>query len=257
MRGILGEVEDRRTEIQLLHLYPQLMGLYGEWGNLALLRRNLEDRGFLVTVTHDPQALSTADFVFMGAGTERSQRAVLEDLRQHGSALAQAVEREVPMLFTGTAMDLLGSVITDAAGTEYAGLGLWGFTAQESDKRIVGDVLGASTLTEQPVVGFMNKCCLIRGIKSPFLTGCELGFGNESQGGAEGLWSRHVLGTHLTGPLLVKNPALAKFFVDLICVCAEAQPLLEAKTHLFQDRGYQVTVSELRKLAEKEEKSRR
>ena len=70
-------------ELRIVHFYPDLMSLYGSYANVALLRRHLEDLGNTVTVeTVDyGQAadIASADFVFMGAGTERSQKAALAD----------------------------------------------------------------------------------------------------------------------------------------------------------------------------------
>ena len=63
-------------ELRFLHFYPDLMSLYGSWGNLALLRRHLEDLGNTVTVEEirpgQEADFENADFIFMGAGTERS-----------------------------------------------------------------------------------------------------------------------------------------------------------------------------------------
>ena len=87
-------------EWTILHLYPELMSLYGEYANLSVLSRLLEDLGDTVTVRtatfEDTPDFSGADLVYMGAGTERSQKAVLTDLARHAGKLKEAVERGRP-----------------------------------------------------------------------------------------------------------------------------------------------------------------
>ena len=238
-------------DIKLLHLHPELMSLYGDWANVALLRRHLGDLGHTVTVEQvslgDDLDLSGADFLFLGAGTERSQKAVLEDLRRHGPALAQAAEENLPMLFTGTAFELLGRQITDAAGTVYPALGLMDFTVTETKKRIVEDVIGDCPCAGAPLVGFMNKCSHITGVETPLLTACEMGFGNDAPGGAEGICFHQVLGTHLTGPVLVKNPALSRAVIRAILARRGAEEHQEWPAYPYEEQGYQVTLQELRR----------
>ena len=75
----------------ILHLYPELMSLYGEYANLSVLRRLLEDLGDTVTVKtatfEDTPDFAGVDLIYMGAGTERSQKAVLTDLRRYAENL--------------------------------------------------------------------------------------------------------------------------------------------------------------------------
>jgi CobQ-like glutamine amidotransferase family enzyme len=90
------------------------------------------------------------------------------------------------MLFAGTAMELLGTSVTDAAGTSRPGIGLADFTAVQGKQRFVEDVYGRTDLFPEPVVGFMNKCARISGVKTPLLTALDLGYGNEAEKGPEG-----------------------------------------------------------------------
>ena len=176
-------------EVKLLHLYHDIMNLYGDWANIALLRRHLEALGNTVTVEQvsfgGKADIAGADFIFMGAGTERSQKAVLEDLRLYGETVCAAAHGGKPMLFTGNAFELLGREIVDAAGNRYPGIGLAEFVTTESGKRIVGDVFGPCAYADTTVVGFMNKCSRTVGVETPFLSRCELGFGNDAALGAE------------------------------------------------------------------------
>lgn len=237
-------------EFTLLHLYPDLMSLYGSYANVALLRRHLEDLGNTVTVKTasfgDEADLAGADFLFLGAGTERSQKAVLRDFLRYGDAVKRAARDGTAMLFAGTAMELLGKTITDADGAVYEGIALADFTSVQGKTRIVGDVYGTTDLFEPPVVGFMNKCSILSGVTAPLLSRCQLGFGNETEGGPEGYREENVFASHLTGPLLVKNPLLLGAVIAAL-YRRRGEPLPEQiPPYPYEETGYAITAQQLK-----------
>ena len=79
-------------ELNILHLYPDSMSLYGEWANLAILCRHLEALDVAVTVEkvtgEDTTDFTRADMIYMGAGTERAQKAALLDLARSTAAVS-------------------------------------------------------------------------------------------------------------------------------------------------------------------------
>lgn len=239
-------------ELNILHLYPTLMGLYGEYANLTVLKRVLEKMGVTVNVTEvqpeDTPDFAGADLIYMGAGTERSQKAALTALVPYSAELDCAVKADKVILFTGNAMELLGKSVTDAAGKVWTALGLAEFTTVESDKRSPVDVIAHSELWEAPAVGFMNKCSVTGGVTSPLFTELTLGFGNDRERGSEGYVSGNLFATHLTGPVLVKNPAFLELIVRRLFAlkgweCPENIPTLP-----YQRESYEVTLRELRAL---------
>ena len=236
-------------ELTLFHLYPDVMNLYGEYANLAVLRRHLEALGAAVTVRpvtcEDRPDFSGADFLYMGAGAERGQKYVLEQLRPHGDGLKAAVDAGAVLLFTGNAMETLGASVTDAGGKVWPGLGLAGFATVETDRRDPGDVVAHTPLWESAVVGFMNKCSVTRGITSPLFDRLTLGFGNEAEKGAEGYASGNVFATHLTGPALVKNPDFTDFLIRRIFEAKNWEPPQALPVLPHEREAYGVTLAEL------------
>lgn len=236
-------------ELTIVHLYPDVMSLYGEYANIAVLRRHLEAMGAEATVRdvtfEDEMDLSGADFIYMGAGTERRQKAVLVSAPHYGPRLKDAAENGAVLLFTGNAMETLGSSVTDAAGKVWPGYALADFTTVETDRRSPGDVVAAPTLWDAPAVGFMNKCSVTRGVKTPLFSALPLGFGNEREHGPEGYVDSNVFGTHLTGPVLVKNPD----FLDLVIrrLFARKNGTLPAELPVLphEREAYTVTLREL------------
>ena len=199
--------------MKLLHLFPDMMNLYGEYANLLLLQRCLEELGEKVEchtlLMGETREIAGYDLYFMGAGTERKQKLALEALRPYGEVLKKTHEEGKVFLFTGNSFELLGKSVKDAQGKRYEGLGMFSYDTEEGDRRIVGDALGSCPLFSQAVVGFMNKCSKTTGVKVPLFT-LQMGFGNEAKNSGEGVYEGNFFGTHLTGPILMKNPGLLR-----------------------------------------------
>lgn len=242
-------------EVKLIHFYPDLMSLYGSYANVSVLKRRLEAMGNTVTVKTvvpgQEADLSGADFLFMGAGTERSQKAALTDFTRFGEEVKAAAEAGMTMLFAGTAMELLGKTITDADGRVYDGIGLAEFSSVQGKKRFVEDVYGTTGLFPEPVVGFMNKCAVITGVETPLLTSVILGFGNDGEKRPEGFHWKNVFASELTGPILVKNPRLLDAVVSAIYQ-RQGEPLPEPRpVDKWAEDGYAITAEQLRLRCEK------
>ena len=235
-------------ELTILHLYPDMMSLYGEYANVAVLRRHLESLNVTVTVRcavcEAVPDFSGVDLIYMGAGTERRQKAVLNAAPRCAEALKAAAEQAV-ILFTGNAMETLGASVTDAEGKVWPGYGLADFVTEETGQRTPGDVVASSVLWDAPAVGFMNKCSVTRGVASPLFRELPLGFGNDAVHGPEGYVSGDVFATHLTGPVLVKNPdfldfILRRLFIRMSWELPEQFPVLP-----HEREAYAVTLREL------------
>ncbi|MBD5084291.1 MAG: hypothetical protein HDT33_04295 [Clostridiales bacterium] len=236
-------------ELTILHLYPDCMSLYGEYANVMVLRRHLEAMGVAVTVEtalfEDTPGFEHADFIYMGAGTEHTQKAALTALLPHKDALKAAIDRGAVVLFTGNAMEMLGRDITDAAGKRWPGLGFAEFTTQEYDQRHPCDVVAYTDLWEDAVVGFMNKCSETKGVATPLFTQLTEGFGNEENFAPEGYVSGNVFATHLTGPVLVKAPDFTDFLIRRIFAAKEWELPVALPVLPYEREAYEVTVREL------------
>ena len=236
-------------ELRLIHFYPDLMGLYGSYANVSVLKRSLEGLGNTVTVETvlpgQEADLEGADFLYMGAGTERSQLAALADFTRYGDTVRALAENGTAMLFAGTAMELLGKTITDDAGKVYEGLGLADFTAVQNKKRFVEDVYGHTDLYEDAVMGFVNRCSVITGVETPLLTSMDMGRGNEGPCGPEGYHKGSVFASQLTGPILVKNPALLKIMVQAI-YRHRGETCPEIPVDQYMAEGWAITAEQLK-----------
>ncbi len=232
-------------KIKILHLYYDLMNLYGEYANLSILRRHLEDSGAEVLIDKlsigDSFVISDYDFIYCGAGTESNIKLALSDLVKYRDDIKKYSETGTA-LFTGNALEMLGNQITDGNGDRYEGLGLADFNTVEGDRRLLGDAVFTSDFTDKPIVGFINKCSDMRGNYTPFLN-VKYGIGNNPDDKVDGVRINNILGTHLTGPVMVKNPP----FLDYILGLVTKGKIDQKKEYPFETGGYNVTVNELMK----------
>lgn len=235
--------------LTILHFYPDLMNLYGSYANVTVLSGLLQRLGHAVEIRNvvpgDGVRFTDADFVYMGAGTERRQKFALSDFRRHADEIKAAASDGVTMLFAGTAMELLGESVTDADGNTIPGIALAPFQTAQHAKRVVGDVYGHTELFPEAVVGFMNKCGIVSGVDSPLLAALDMGFGNEAEHDAEGWHKHNVYASELTGPLLVKNPKLLEHVAAALLTRKGLTPPDTYPVDVWARQGYDVTAREL------------
>ena len=225
--------------VKLLHLYGDMMNLYGEYANLAVLERYLKELGHEVisdTLSmYEDKDISGYDLYYLGAGTERKMKRVLPELLRYREVLRSEMDAGKVLLFTGNACDLLGKSITDADGENYEALGIGAFDSIEGKRRITGDCIAKMEGIKEDLVGFINKCSVSKGVSSPLLH-LTMGFGNEQERGAEGFRLKNCIGTHVTGPILVKNPPMLSYLCSLLLKEGVPAPSWEHMT-----KSYEVT----------------
>lgn len=217
----MGMQQECKKRMKLLHLYHDIMNLYGEYGNIRILTRMLEknkiDYELDCLSLGDEVHVSEYDFIYVGSGTERNQKQVLPHLQALKGELEEYIEAGKVLLMTGNSFELLGKNITDAAGKVWEGMGLFPFRVKEQNRtRTTADAIFTMEGMEHPLVGFINKCSTIEGIDLPLFQ-VKMGLGNSGQGGEEGIRFRNVFGTHLTGPLLIKNPYFLIYLTTILC----------------------------------------
>ena len=205
--------------LKIVHLFPDLLNLYGDGGNVSVLVRRARDRGIPVEVQHvfhgDTVDLSEADIVFLGGGPDREQRLAAEALKHMKGALHTYVEGGGVLLAICGGFQVLGT--TWLLGTELVeGLGIIDMTTKRaaggSADRLVDNIVLKSTLATLPVIGYENhagRTYLGEGMEPFGKVISASGKGNNEQDGSDGVLYRNVVGTYLHGPLLSKNPEVA------------------------------------------------
>jgi len=203
-------------------LYPDLMNIYGDRGNILTLLRRAEWHGFEASVVELGRGAATqmdeVDVFFFGGGQDREQALIYDDLRQFKQAsLQQAVESGAQVLAVCGGYQLLGHYYQTADGERYDGIGLIDVRTEAGKKRFIGDVvvLGAiDGLTPSTLVGFENHSGrTFLGPNARPLGKVLKGHGNNGSDHQEGCVQGGVIGTYMHGSLLPKNPHLADHLI--------------------------------------------
>ena len=235
--------------MKILHLYHDIMNLYGEYANVAALKRMLEKNDVACEVdtlsVGDELKLMDYDFIYVGSGTESNQKYVMEHLKKYVDDVKAYVEAGKFLLMTGNSFEILGKSITDAKGKKYAGLGMFDFTVTEQERvRNTADAIFTMENSEKELVGFVNKCSTIKGITNPLFQ-VKMGLGNEGKGKPEGIVYNNFYGTHLTGPMLIKNPYFLQDLASKLC-----GKEMDGEYLNYEKAGYEITLRELSKRLE-------
>lgn len=229
-------------------MYGDIMNLYGEYANISILERYLIDSGAEVEVDtlslYEDKDISGYDLYYMGSGTEDNQKTALAQLIKYKDVLKKMSDDSKTILFTGNAFELLGSKITDANGKEYEALGIGSFETIEKDKRINGDCLAKSDACEDICIGFVNKCSITTGVKNPLFK-MLMGYGNECELGDEGFVKLNTIGTHLIGPIMIKNPRFLQFVSCKLGVDT-GNDFPNQPTYEYMTKSYQTGLKELK-----------
>ena len=227
--------------LRVCALYPDLMNIYADRGNLQVLRARCVWRGLgfeLQGVTlGDALDPGAHDLFYIGGGQDRDQIAVAEDMAStKRDALHAAAERGAVVLAVCGGYQLLGRSYQLGERT-VPGIGLVGLeTVREPGPRLIGNCAIEADLGGGPrvVAGFENhggRTYLDAG-ETP-LGHVLSGHGNNGRDGAEGVHRGNVIGTYLHGPLLPKNVWLADRLVEL-ALGVELDPLDDA----LEDAGH-------------------
>lgn len=208
-------------ELRICHMYPDVLNLYGDRGNVICMTKRLRWRGIEARVTKlpigDSRSLADFDLVFIGGGQDFEQQVLLSDLhRGKDREIKAAVEDGVTFLAICGGYQMLGAYYETFDGKRCDFIGALDLYTRGSVKRMIGNYkfqcspsAGGST-----VVGFENhsgKTWLGSGLEP--LGKVLSGFGNNGEDGSEGAHYKNVFGTYSHGPLLPKNPELCDFIL--------------------------------------------
>jgi len=199
-------------------LYPDLMNIYGDRGNILTLVKRAEWRGLEATVLElgrgATDQMDHVDVFFFGGGQDREQALIYDDLREFKQdSLQRAVGDGAQVLAVCGGYQLLGHYYQTADGERYDGIGLIDVRTEAGKKRFIGDVVVRTEiegLTPSTLVGFENhsgRTFLGSGAK-PLGRVIE-GKGNNGSDRTEGCVQGGIIGTYMHGSLLPKNPHLA------------------------------------------------
>jgi CobQ-like glutamine amidotransferase family enzyme len=210
------------STLRVCALYPDLMNIYADRGNLLVLERRCAWRGIGFQLTPcglgEPLDGETHDLFYLGGGQDRDQRLCAEDLIQtKHDALHAAAARGAVVLGVCGGYQLLGRSYELGPGEQLPGVELLDVrTVREDGPRLIGNVAIEVSLDggERVLAGFENHGGRTRlGADQTPLGRVLKGYGNDGRSGFEGARSGKVIGTYLHGPLLPKNIWFADWLI--------------------------------------------
>jgi lipid II isoglutaminyl synthase (glutamine-hydrolysing) len=205
-------------DINIFHMYPDLLNLYGDIGNVICLKKRCEWRGINVNVVNfslnHEEDINDADIIFMGGGSDRGQSIVYSHFLKFKNVVSDAIEDGSVFLAICGGYQLLGDSYIDADGNKIPGLGVFDYTTESEEGRLIGNVVIKNRLGLKPdtIVGFENHGGRTYHDYSA-LGSVVLGNGNNGKDGYEGMIYKNCIGTYLHGPVLPKNPHLADHII--------------------------------------------
>ena len=206
-------------DLNICHLYPDLLNVYGDVGNILILKHRAELRGIKVNILNnslnDAFDVDNYDIVLFGGGQDFEQSIVSNDLSgAKKDALEKYIEAGKVLIAICGGYQLLGKYYTAPNGEKINGLGILDIYTESGDTRFIGNTVIYNEEFNEYYVGFENHSgrTEINGLKP--LGKCVHGYGNNGSDGYEGCIYKNTYCTYFHGSLLAKNPELADRFIS-------------------------------------------
>jgi CobQ-like glutamine amidotransferase family enzyme len=203
--------------VRICYLYPRLLSVAGDRGNLLALMQRCTWRGIRYSVTEadvgEVPDFTQSDLILIHGGQDREMTAAARDLAAKAGPLRDAIESDAVVLAVCAGYQLLGRYYAPPEGEPIPGLSVLDVATEGGPVRFIGHVAAACDLgsgEQHQLTGFENhsgRTYLGRGARP--LGRVLAGAGNNGEDGTEGARYREVYATYLHGPVLPKNPWLA------------------------------------------------
>ncbi len=223
---------NKEKSIKILYLYPDMLELYGDYGNIQVLKYRIESRGYKAIIDRysigdTAPSFNDYDIIFAGGGADNEQSILAEDLVKYKDNIKEAVNNGVFFLLICGAYQLFGKYYKGVEGNIIPGLEVFDYyTVANPDrkKRCIGNIVIETNLCtstdstdvlenlKTKVIGFENHGGQTFDI-SNYFGNVLFGNGNKFGDSEEGFFKNNVIATYLHGPLLSKNPELCDYII--------------------------------------------
>lgn len=202
------------NEIRILYLYPDILDLYGDVGNIKVLKYRAEKRGIKVyideyTIGDKVPDFSSYDIVFSGGGADNEQKILSDDLIKYVENIKTALDNGVFFLLICGSYQLFGKYYKGVDGTKIPGLGVFDYyteAIEDRSKRCIGNIIINSVLNDKEVkvIGFENHGGQTYDTNDCFGT-VLYGNGNKFGDLTEGFMKKNVIGTYFHRAITFKK----------------------------------------------------
>lgn len=209
-----------KLKLKLVHLYPLFLNIYGDIGNVKVLKNRCEWRGIdleIEQVNIDDKLESGTDIYFIGGGQDRQQVEVSLEMQKNKSFFVDEYNNDSVFLGICGGYQLMGQYYQPHDAKRLDGIGILDAYTVAGSTRFIGNVSAKMDyLTPNTLVGFENHSGLtyLNGETKP-IAEVVVGNGNNGQNRTEGARSKNAFGTYLHGSFLPKNPHFADYLIKL------------------------------------------
>lgn len=209
-----------KLKLKLVHLYPLFLNIYGDIGNVKVLKNRCEWRGIdleIEQVNIDDKLESGTDIYFIGGGQDRQQVEVSLEMQKNKSFFVDEYNNDSVFLGICGGYQLMGQYYQPHDAKRLDGIGILDAYTVAGSIRFIGNVSAKMDyLTPNTLVGFENHSGLtyLNGETKP-IAEVVVGNGNNGQDRTEGARSKNAFGTYLHGSFLPKNPHFADYLIKL------------------------------------------
>ncbi len=211
------------SKIKILHMYADMLDLYGDSGNMEIISYRCKMRGIeccidKYSVDSEIPDFGSYDLIYIGGGADLEQQHISDDLQKCRDGIENAYKNGSFLFLICGGYQLMGKYYRDADGNDIPGLGIFDYyTIAEPNrrKRCIGNIVVRTEFTGKVVdiVGFENHGGQTKDVKTP-LGSVLYGHGNCTKSSHEGYFEKNVIATYMHGPCLSKNPEISDYIIE-------------------------------------------
>ena len=204
--------------VNIANIYPDILNMYGDMGNISALCYRMNKMGINSSVTEyslgERIDFEKTDIIYIGGGSEKDQITALKSLFNDCEELGKYVENGGCVLAVCSGYELLGKSFY-ADGKKHGGLGILNLDFQFKKTRMIGDIVLESPVINSKIVGFENHSGYVVDSEYEPLGMVSAGFGTDLNSKKEGTIYKNLIGTYIHGPLLPLNPDLTDYIIKI------------------------------------------
>jgi len=195
-------------KITIAYLYYNLLNLYGENGNIKIIKKSLENQGINVVVKFldlkDKLEFEKYDLIYMGSGTSEMTEVIIKELLKYKNEIVKFIEKKKFFIVTGNSLDMFGKYILKN-NNKIKCLNIFDFFVKIEEINFSDKSLFKTKLIDEEIIGFQKRNTLMFNNKYSFFEVID-GLGENLLENKEGVHYKNFFGTYLIGPFLIKNP---------------------------------------------------
>jgi len=226
--------------IKIAYLYYNLLNLYGENGNIKVLKKSLENQGINVIVKFiditDNLEFDSYDLVYMGSGNYEAIEFIIERLKIYKKEIKDYIEKKKFFLVTGNSLDIFSKYIIKN-NKKIKGLDIFNYFVKIEDINFLDKSLFKSNLIDEEIIGFQKRNSLIFENDNYFFDTIE-GIGSNVLTDKEGIHYKNFYGTYLIGPFLIRNPYFLIWFLKKLILSKDQNFIFKDFNLNFEKQAY-------------------